>query len=66
MGADQLILTQYPIIIAYCLPAPSSGVTMPGSPDYAGGRRLKGAPNCDKMWENFAALTARLAKSRVQ
>ena len=29
------------------------------------GRRLKGAPNRDKMWDNFARLTARQAKSRV-
>ena len=29
------------------------------------GRRLKWAPNRDKMWDNFARLTARLAKSCV-
>ena len=40
---------------------PCSGVTIPREPRR---RRLKGAPNRDKIWDNFARLTARLAKSR--
>ena len=39
-----------------------SGVTYPG---YAEGRHRKGAPNRPKMWDNFATLTAQLAKSCV-
>ena len=35
----------------------------PAKPE--GGRRREGAQNRPKMWENFATLIARLAKSRV-
>ena len=38
---------------------------MPREPRLRRGRRLKGAPNRDKMWDNLATLTAQLAKSRV-
>ena len=38
---------------------------MPREPRLRRGRRLKGAPNRDKIWDNFARSTARLAKSRV-
>ena len=35
------------------------------TPTTLGGRHRKGAANRPKMWDNFATLTAQLAKLRV-